>query len=334
MKLNKWVYVVISAVLSFLAGIGIMFFIYMKEVVRRVPASMFLYRRGFIIGIVLAIFMIILGFSLKGYETEEDETETSFTELINELRQTIKRASESPEVRHSFTDYLKSMWVDDSTKVMVERALKEVIEEFKDQPWLLALYAELLMGDGRWADAEVMIKRAWSADPKDEYVRQIVRQWINARTSKDPFRVSELVRALREVYPEGWLYLLEAEHMLRIGRTGRIEDVILEAYRLSDDDIKLLEVISAYMGYLAADGEEERLLSFFERLKSASSRSLIYAVEAKMAALMGDYDRAVSAIKKLRESDLPSELVNSVVSDIMNSARADGKDDIVEKLFE
>ncbi len=334
MKLNKWVYVVISAVLSFLAGIGIMFLMYMKVVVHRIPASMFLYRQGFIVGVVLSTIMIILGFFLKGNETDENDTETSFTELINELRQTIRKASESPEVRHSFTDYLKSMWVDDSTKVMVERALKDVIEEFKDQPWLLALYAELLMSDGRWADAEVMIKRAWAANPKDEYVRQIVRQWINARTSKDPFRVSEMVRALREVYPEGWLYLLEAEHMLRIGRTGRIEDVILEAYRLSDDDMKLLEVISAYMGYLAADGQKDRLLSFFEKLKSASSRPLIYAIEAKMAALIGDYDRAVGAIKKLRESGLSPELINSVVSDVMNSARADGKDDIVEKLFE
>jgi len=333
--LNKWVYVGLSSILSFFAGIGIVFLLAMGRAAAKAPAVRALYNNGFILGVLLFLIMFALGFLLKEGESKSDsEEEISFKDLVMELRETIRKASHSHDVRHTFTDYLKSMWVDESSKLMVERALKEVLDEFHDEAWLFALYAELLMSDGRWADAEVMIKRAWAAAPTDEYVRQVVREWIDARSEKDPFRVSEMVRKLREVYPEGWLYLLEAEHMMRIGRTGNIEEILVEAYKLSDDNMALLEIISAYLGYLASEGREPQMFAFFEKLRNAADKPLIYAIEAKLSVLARDYERAVDAVRKLKESGVSPEIVDAVIADIMNGARSDGREDILAKLFE
>ena len=332
--MNRRVYVVLSSILSFFSGVGLVFLLAMGKATAKAPAIRALYNRGFILGVVLFVVMLALGLLIKDGEKALTKEEVSFNDLVKELRETISKASHSPDIRHTFADYLKSMWVDESTKLLVERALKEVIDEFHDEAWLFALYAELLMSDGRWADAEVMIKRAWAAAPTDEYVRQVVRQWIDARSEKDPFRVSEMVRKLREVYPEGWLYILEAEHMMKIGRTGNIEDILVEAYKLSDEDISLLEVISAYLGYLASEGREPQMFAFFEKLRKVGEKPIIYAVEAKLSVLAGDYDRAVEAVRKLKDSGASSEIVDAVIADIMNGARSDGREDILSKLFE
>jgi len=334
--LKKWIYVALSGILAIFAGIGLVFVFIASRLINRVPVVKGLYIQGFMLGIFLMLLIVALSFLLLPSDTTgrgKLAEEISFDELVQEMRQAIEKASHNEDIRHSFTDYLKSLWVDSSTKLVMERALKEVTKEFHDQPWLFALYAELLMSDGRWADAEVMIKRAWELAPTDEYVRQIVKQWIAARSEKDSFRVSEMVRKLREVYPEGWLYLIEAEHMMKIGRTGKIEDVLIEAYRLSDEDMALLEVISAYLGYLSSEGREAQAYAFFERLKNSADRPLIYAIEAKLAVLVGDYDRALAALEKLKASDISPEVVQVVISDIMSSARSDGREDVLDKLF-
>ncbi len=335
--MKKWIYIGVSSVLAFFSGIGFSVLMVTPQI-KSSAAWRIVYGRGMMIGGILFLVMLLLGYLILGSSKEEENSihsgDSSFKQLLEDMKSTIVKARESEDVRHSFMDYLKSMWVDESAKPFVERALKEIIEEFPQESWLFAIYGELLMSDGRWTDAEVMIKRAWEVSPTDEYVRQVVKQWIEARSEKDPFRVSEMVRRLREVYPEGWLYLLEAEHMMKIGRRGHIEEVLLEAYKMSTDDMALFEIMSAYLGYLASEGRDVQMFSFFERLKQVGSKPVLYAIEAKLSILVGDYERAIQAFNHLKEEGASSELIDAVLSDIMSSARKDSRDDIIEKLFE
>jgi len=306
------------AVVSLLAGIGIAGLVGMGV------------GAGLGIGVVIAAGMA--GFTW--WVVTEAATGISMSrvkELAREMRETVRRAK-SKELQEGFKEYLQNLWVS-SDKLNAERALRMILEEFDDQAWLYAIYAELLMSDSRWSDAEVMIKKAWQLDPSNEYVREMVKQWIEARSEKDPFRVSEIVRKLREVKPEGWLFAVEAEHLMKIGRYGHIEEVLLEAYDKHDDATQVLEIVSSYLGYLASEKREQQMFQFFQKLQQRGEKPILKAIEIKLAILIDDLDRAVEGLHEIREMDIDQEIINMLTENIMEAAGQKNRQDIIEKVF-
>ncbi len=321
-----------EAVLYILSGLfaafGLIYLLVAPGIVLKRPLLLI---AAFLLAAVWAVVLWVIS-RRQERTVESSPALRSFEELKSELKQTIDAARESSGVRKKLVDYVRSMWADEEARVKLEKALSEILAE-DPVPWLMAVYAELLMGDGRWTDAEVYLINAYKQAPSSEEVRDLIFQWVQARGDVDPFRVTEMMRRLAGISPQPWIYAIWISHLLKMKKPDKAAEVLLKAV---EDGVKLsvrlADAISALFAYLIAEGVPHKLEELIMRIED---KDTVFAkfMMIKSAMLMGRDDEAVDLMIEAKDV-LPPDVFDALSAELLQSLRARGREDLIAQYFE
>lgn len=284
--------------------------------------------------LLAAIWAVVLWIVSRRQEVSGETSYSirSFEEMKSELRQTVETAQKSPGVRKKLIEYVRSMWADEEARLKLEKALSEILAE-EPIPWLTALYAELLMGDGRWTDAEVYLIKAYSQDPSSDEVKDLIFQWVEARGDVDPFRVTEMMRRLAGISPQPWIYAIWMSHLLKMKKPDKAAEVLLKAI---DSGVslsgRLADAISALFAYLIAEGSADKVEQL---VMQVGEKAPVFAkfMAVKSAMLMGRDDEAVDLMLEAMDV-LPPDVFDALSAELLQSLRSRGREDLIARYFE